>query len=77
MSSWYFIAAPKGTPPSVVQKLNEALNDALADGELRKRAAAIGIELETKTSPASLQSLVQAEIERWRAAAANIRQEGK
>jgi len=71
MTSWYFIAAPRGTPAPVVQKLSAALNDVLADEALRKRAAAIGIELETKSSPTALQSLVQTEIERWRAAAAS------
>lgn len=37
VQSWFGIAAPAGTPQAVVEKLNTALNKALADEDLRKR----------------------------------------
>jgi tripartite-type tricarboxylate transporter receptor subunit TctC len=40
----YGIVAPSGTPQPVVAKLNSALNDALADDEVRRRLAVDGVE---------------------------------
>jgi tripartite-type tricarboxylate transporter receptor subunit TctC len=68
--TWYaFIAAPKGTPAAVVQKLNGALNDMLADDKFRKRLEASGIEPEARTVPSVVRAQIQSEIDAWRAAA--------
>src|SRR5215469_3424306 len=40
----YGLVAPAGTPPDVIAKLNGALNQALADGEIKSRLAADGTE---------------------------------
>jgi tripartite-type tricarboxylate transporter receptor subunit TctC len=40
----YGIVAPGGTPPPVIAKLNTALNNALADDDVRRRLAADGTE---------------------------------
>jgi tripartite-type tricarboxylate transporter receptor subunit TctC len=40
----YGLVAPAGTPPEVIAKLNAALNNALADGDIRQRLAADGTE---------------------------------
>jgi tripartite-type tricarboxylate transporter receptor subunit TctC len=40
----YGIVAPGGTPPDIIAKLNGALNNALADDELRRRFAVDGLE---------------------------------
>jgi len=64
---WYgFLAVPKGTPQPVIQKLNTALNQMLADENFRKRLLVGGIEAETRTSPAAVRSLVETELQRWR-----------
>ncbi|MEO5669158.1 MAG: tripartite tricarboxylate transporter substrate-binding protein, partial [Ramlibacter sp.] len=44
MNAWYGVAAPAGTPPAVVAKVNAAVNTALKSGELAKRLADIGGE---------------------------------
>jgi tripartite-type tricarboxylate transporter receptor subunit TctC len=41
----YGLVAPAGTPPEVIAKLNAALDNALADGDLRQRLAADGTEV--------------------------------
>jgi len=41
--TWYGIFAPKGTPPEVVKKLNDAVNQAL-DGDLRERFLKQGMD---------------------------------
>jgi tripartite-type tricarboxylate transporter receptor subunit TctC len=66
VNTWYFIAAPKGTPAVVIRRLLAALNDVLADEKFRSRVLPSGIELEQQTSPAAIKSLVQSEIARWR-----------
>jgi tripartite-type tricarboxylate transporter receptor subunit TctC len=40
----YGLVAPAGTPPEAVARLNAALNNALADNEIRQRFAADGTE---------------------------------
>lgn len=61
--SWTGIFAPKGTPPAIVNKLNEALNEALKDTEVRARLADQGA-LPGSGSPEALGSFAQAEFAR-------------
>ena len=43
-SSWFGVLAPAGTPRAIVDKLNAALNDILADPAMQKRLAGLGVE---------------------------------
>jgi tripartite-type tricarboxylate transporter receptor subunit TctC len=61
---WYGIAAPKGTPPEIVEKLNTAINAALADGKIRARLADLGCT-PMPMSPTEFGSLLVAETEKW------------
>jgi tripartite-type tricarboxylate transporter receptor subunit TctC len=42
MSQWYGIAAPRGTPAEVIEKLNHEINAAFADPGMRARLTDIG-----------------------------------
>lgn len=64
--SWFVIAAPKGTPQPVLARLSGALNELLQDAALRSRAAAMGIEIDRRSSPGATRALVQAEIDKWK-----------
>lgn len=64
--TWVFLAAPKGTPPAVIQRLDRALNEVLADEQFRSRVTAMGVDLETSSSPTAMKALVQSEIQKWR-----------
>src|SRR5262249_50130759 len=44
VSIWYGMAAPRGTPPEIVEKLNQAMNAVLADPKLQARLADLGGE---------------------------------
>jgi tripartite-type tricarboxylate transporter receptor subunit TctC len=44
LSSWLGILAPAATPRPVVERLNAAINKALADPAIRKRLADLGVE---------------------------------
>jgi tripartite-type tricarboxylate transporter receptor subunit TctC len=63
-SVWYGIAAPKGTPPEIVEKLNQAVNAVLADPRLQARLAELGGQPMPMT-PAEFGKLVAAETEKW------------
>jgi tripartite-type tricarboxylate transporter receptor subunit TctC len=41
---WYALGMPKNTPSEIVNKLNGAMNKALADPKLKARLAALGVE---------------------------------
>ena len=41
--SWFGVLAPAGTPPALVEKLNAALNKALATPEVKARLATLGV----------------------------------
>jgi tripartite-type tricarboxylate transporter receptor subunit TctC len=64
VSIWYGIAAPRGTPPEIVAKLNRTVNAVLADPKLQARLAELGGE-PMPTTPAQFGKLVAEETERW------------
>jgi tripartite-type tricarboxylate transporter receptor subunit TctC len=75
-SVWYGLAVPKGTPPEIVEKLNSAVNSALADRKVQARLAELGGEPMPMT-PAEFGKLVIDETEKWGKVirAANIKSE--
>jgi tripartite-type tricarboxylate transporter receptor subunit TctC len=64
VSIWYGMAAPRGTPPEIVEKLNQAVNAVLADPKLQARLAELGGEPMPMT-PAEFGKLVAEETEKW------------
>src|SRR6266545_2216806 len=64
VSIWYGMAAPTGTPPEIVEKLNQAVNAVLADPKLQARLAELGGEPMPMT-PAQFGKLVAEETEKW------------
>jgi tripartite-type tricarboxylate transporter receptor subunit TctC len=66
-SLWYGLWAPKGTPKPVVDRLNGAVTDALADPAIQKRLADLGLEIPPRDqqTPQALLALQRAEIQKW------------
>src|SRR5580700_5140358 len=60
----YGLVAPAGTPPEVIAKLNAALNNALADGDIRQRLAADGTEVLPGT-PEAYAADIASEEAKW------------
>jgi tripartite-type tricarboxylate transporter receptor subunit TctC len=63
--SWLGIAAPAGTPPAIVQRLNTELRAVLAEPEVQQRLATLGGGAAPVT-PEAMRSQVAGEIERWK-----------
>jgi tripartite-type tricarboxylate transporter receptor subunit TctC len=62
---WHGLGAPKGTPPEIVDKLNGAIKDVLAQPKIKKQLALLGGDGITGT-PAQFAAYVGQEIEKWR-----------
>jgi tripartite-type tricarboxylate transporter receptor subunit TctC len=64
VKSWNALYAPAATPPADIDVLNVALREVLADAELRKKAAALGIETQGG-SAADIDAQMRGDIEKW------------
>jgi tripartite-type tricarboxylate transporter receptor subunit TctC len=73
MKFWVGFAAPAGTPPAIVQRLNRDIVASLALPDTKKRLDELGMDVVGNTSAQAAQ-LVDEEIARWSAVAkaANI-----
>jgi tripartite-type tricarboxylate transporter receptor subunit TctC len=63
-SVWYGMAAPKGTPPAVIDKLNHAVNTILSDPKVQGRLGELGGEPMPMT-PDGFGKLVADETDKW------------
>jgi len=64
-SSWFGVAAPKGTPNEIVEKLNKEINAAIADAKIKMRIEDLG-GIAFPGSAADFGKFVQAETDKWR-----------
>ena len=64
---WHGFYAPKGTPPAITKKLNEALKVALKDPEFIKKQEGLGAVVATdgRIEPEGHKKFVAAEIAKW------------
>ena len=65
VTQWYAIFAPAKTPKAIVDQINKALNQVLADKEVVKRMEDHGADVESST-PDQLGALVKSELEKWK-----------
>jgi tripartite-type tricarboxylate transporter receptor subunit TctC len=72
--NWFGVVAPKHTPPEIVDKLNQEINVALAEPEVKARLAELGAAV-LPGSPADFGTFMASEAARWSKViqAANIR----
>jgi tripartite-type tricarboxylate transporter receptor subunit TctC len=64
VTAWNALYAPAGTPQTVIDTLNTALHEVLADPTLKKRALDLGIDTRAST-PAELDARMRADIAKW------------
>src|SRR5579871_6562434 len=63
-SAWFGIGAPRGTPASIIEKINRTVNDALAEPKMKLRLADLGGIPMTGT-PADFGKVMASETEKW------------
>jgi tripartite-type tricarboxylate transporter receptor subunit TctC len=61
---WHGIAAPKGTPPDIVDKLHQTINAILTDPSMKPKFENLGAE-PAPMSMADLDTFVAAEVNKW------------
>lgn len=64
VSTWFGIFAPAGTPPAIVDRLNETFTAALRTAEMRERLARMGAE-PAPTTPEQFAELVRGELAKY------------
>ena len=67
MSIWHAYWVPKGTPRAVIDRLNAAIVESLADPAVQKRLADLGQEIPPRDqqTPEALRAHHKAEIDKW------------
>jgi tripartite-type tricarboxylate transporter receptor subunit TctC len=75
-TNWFGVAAPKNTPPEIIDNLNKQINAALAEPKIKARLADLGAAT-LAGSPADFGKLISEEAEKWGKVirAANIKAE--
>jgi tripartite-type tricarboxylate transporter receptor subunit TctC len=64
---WHALYVPKGTPKPVIDKLTQALQEALQDATVKQRFADLGTEpvAADRATPEALRKHLKAEIDKW------------
>jgi tripartite-type tricarboxylate transporter receptor subunit TctC len=64
VDGWVGIGVPKDTPPEIVDHLNRAINEALANPELKKRYADVG-SVPLIITPAQAKARIARDVAKW------------
>jgi tripartite-type tricarboxylate transporter receptor subunit TctC len=63
-TAWFGVGAPKNTPAEIIDKLNEEINDALGDPQMKARLADLG-GTPMPMTPADFGNFIANETEKW------------
>jgi tripartite-type tricarboxylate transporter receptor subunit TctC len=63
-SQWFGVVAPKSTPHDIIDRLNQEINEGLADPQLRARLEALG-ETVAMHSAADYEKRIVADANKW------------
>jgi tripartite-type tricarboxylate transporter receptor subunit TctC len=66
VTTWNILLAPRGLPPEITARLNEAANATLRDGQVRERLAVAGVDAAGDTSPEQARAFLAAELAKFR-----------
>ena len=66
VAAWFGVFAPEKTPPAIIEKVNVALNKALADPTLIKNYSSNGFLMPAApNTPASFKAFFESEVTKW------------
>jgi len=63
--SWNALFAPAGTPPEVINTLNHALGEILAEADVKRQLLELGIQAKAST-PDEISARLKSDIDKWR-----------
>ena len=63
-NTFFGLVAPAGTPPSIIKKISDAMNEGLATAEMQKSITALGSEAK-RNSPAEFAAYIAAQNKKW------------
>ena len=66
IDTWYSLAAPAGTPPDVIDRLNAEVAKMVASPAVRERMRNIGVDPATDTSAKYIDQIVRSDTARWK-----------
>lgn len=64
VTSWYSIVVPAGTPPAVIERLQQEIARALDNPDVRAKLAGLGAE-PIANSPAEFAAMIKSETAKW------------
>ena len=72
VQTWVGLAAPKGTPQPVVQRLNAEMRAVLADASVQERLKKIGLDVRA-SSPEEMRTMILGQIAKWKKVVADAK----
>ena len=66
LTSWVIMIGPKGLPADIVKRLNGAINEAIAEPDVKERLLKAGIETYAPATPAETGAYLKQDVERYR-----------
>lgn len=66
LTSWVIMIGPKGIPAPIVKRLNDAINGAIAEPDVKERMLQAGIEVYKPASPAETSAYLHQDVDRYR-----------
>jgi tripartite-type tricarboxylate transporter receptor subunit TctC len=65
LTFWYGFVAPTGTPPEIVARLNQVINQILVEKDVQARLAEMNLDV-VGGAPAKLADLIRSDAARWK-----------
>ena len=66
LTSWVIMIGPKGFPADLTRRLNTAINEAIAESDVKERLLKAGIEAYAPATPAETGAYLAKDVERYR-----------
>jgi tripartite-type tricarboxylate transporter receptor subunit TctC len=65
IDGWFAVVAPTGTPAPILERMNHEINAVFQSPEIRQRALGFGLGVSDAGTPASTDSFIHSEQDRW------------
>jgi tripartite-type tricarboxylate transporter receptor subunit TctC len=72
LTGWFVIAAPAGTPPEIITRINQEMDKVLKTPELVNRLADVGFFTDGAETPEATRAFVQAQYNLWKKVVTDI-----